>query len=656
MWLARLKKAVILALIVGGVSAATIGAFRGLPFLASAERWIADYRIATLLAPEPQSEDIVVVAITEETLELFPYRSPVDRKFVADLLKTLEQRGVRGILVDILFDQPTEDEKDDYLKETLDAIKVPLVISYGRQENFLTDEQVEFLDDFVKPEQRGFADLLDDGFDAVVREIYPGRKLPDETFLPGVAPALDKKLGVAPPETVIALAYHGRPNVETPAFKTFPAHAVGFLPPEWLKGKIALVGADVSYTIGFSDRHRTPFAAAPGGERRAGVIPGIEVHAHALSQLLDGRRAPNLEARGNWALIAAFALFGMALGLIEMHVALRIGAAAVALPLLWIGGFMAFRYEGFMVPLLQPSLALGLSMWMTDAYTGRQERQQKKFISQVFSKYVSGDLLDEIIKDPKILSMDATRREMSLLFTDVAGFTTISEKMEPADLANLLNEYLDGACKEVFRYGGTVNQFTGDAIYAMFNAPREQPDHAQRALNCAIAIDNFSQGFVKEKAAIGVEFGKTRIGVHTALASVGNFGSRERFEYKALGDAVNTASRLEGLNKYFGTHLLISGGCAQYCQDQPMRPLGHVVVKGREHPIEVMEPLSAERDQSEFIARYRAAFAALDRGEAAAKDMFEALHRENPEDGPTAFHLERIQAGQVTARVVMDDK
>jgi class 3 adenylate cyclase/CHASE2 domain-containing sensor protein len=623
-------------------------------FLSAIERWVADYRIATLTPPEPQHPEIIVIGLTEETLELFPYRSPIDRKFVAEVVQTLADRGVKAMMIDILFDQPTEDDKDDLLRKTLAGLKIPTVVSYGRQEDELTDTQVEFLDEFVGVKQRGFAFLPKDDIDATARWIYPGRALPDGTYIRGVAGALGEKLGATPPEGQVRIAFRGQPDVETQPFRMFPAHAIAALPPAWFKDKIALIGADLSYTVGFADRHRTPFAAGPNV--RAGMLPGVVIHGHALAQVLDGRRSPEVGFDVQIVLVAVMGLIGMVLGKLELPPLARFSAAGVIIVAGWIAGFVVFRYATILAPLVGPTLSLLISQWATDLHVGRQERQQRRFIQQAFTKYVSPELLKEILKDPTKLSLEATRKEVSIIFTDVQGFTTISEKLEASVLADLLNRYLDGACKEIFKLGGTINQFTGDAIYAMFNAPADQPDHAQRALTAAIKIDEFSERFVKEEAAKGLPFGLTRIGVHTAVTNVGNFGSPDRFEYKALGDAVNTCSRLEGLNKYFETRMCISHANAKHSPDQPFRPIGHIVMKGKAEAIFVLEPLTGDRPNSPATAAYLKAYALMDKNDPSALAAFEALQAAEPRDGLVAFHIERLKAGETGSRVVMADK
>ncbi|MBI1245332.1 MAG: CHASE2 domain-containing protein [Alphaproteobacteria bacterium] len=644
------------ALVIGALAAIlTFGIFYFFPFLGAAERWTRDFRIANLSPPEPQHPDIVIAAINEETLSSFPYRSPVDRKFLSDTIKAVVSKGAKALLIDVLFDQETEEEKDDALQETLQSLKIPFAISYSDSPTYVTDEQLEYLNNYVKPQWRGLADIEPDKTDGIIRFVPAPRDLKDGTHVPNVAARVAQLLGATVPEKQTVIAWRGEPDSETAPFREFPSHAARVLPAAWFKDKIVLIGADLSLT----DRYRTPFSI--GRDRGDNRMAGIVIQAHILAQMLEGRVAPEDRAFGPYLVtLALLALIGASLGTTGVPIWARFGGAVLAVVLLWAAGWYLFKANhpfvplveamtggrNLLIPLIDPIVALGLALWLSDAWSGREERQQKKFIQGVFSKYVSAELLTEIVKDPKKLDLSASRRPMSLIFTDVQGFTTLSEKLEAAHLADVLNRYLDGGCREIWKYGGTINQFTGDAIYAMFNAPREQPDHAKLALKAALDIDAFSEKFRAGEREKGVDMGMTRIGVHTAEANVGNFGSLDRYEYKALGDAVNTAARLEGLNKYFGTRILITQQTRDASPEIPCRKVGGVIVKGKSEPIHVYEPLPPDRASDENTKAYLAAFELMKAKDPGALAAFEELCKRFPDDALAEYHLERLQAGE----------
>lgn len=295
-------------------------------------------------------------------------------------------------------------------------------------------------------------------------------------------------------------------------------------------------------------------------------------------------------------------------------------------------------------------------MWGTEAAMGYEARQQKEFIQGVFSRYVSPKVVGELIRDPAKLTLEGERRAATFLFTDVAGFTTMSEAVTGTELARILNLYLDGMVRVVQQNDGLVDKFIGDAVFAMFNVPLDQPDHWERAVRCALELDRFAEKFRAEQNAAGVPFGVTRIGVHSGMATVGNFGSHDKMEYTALGDAVNTASRLEGLNKYFGTRMCVSEVTHAECKGIPFRPMGQVIVKGKTQALGVFEPLSEERAQSDYIKRYLHAYQHLEAGAEDTLALFEQLYAENPYDGCVEIHLERLRAGTLSPEIAMTEK
>ncbi len=642
-----MNKRIIQALI--AVSAALAGYVitDRIPFLSMGERWLADYRIATLLPPEPQHPDIVIAAITEDTLRQFPYRTPVDRRFLAGLIETLEKDGVRAIGLDVLFDQPTEPDKDERLKAVIDAVRVPLAISTAGAEEGLNDAQLAFQDAFVPPAAKGMANLAKDGFDGTVRQTFPGKG-----GKPSLAYALAVQLtGHEGPPGPVSIAWHGQPSADVPAFRELPAQAVPMLPAAWLRNKIVLIGADLTLT----DRHRTPFSTVIKGPRS--LMPGITVHAHTLAQLIDHRAGPAAGPLTGGALALGAAVIGVALAELASGLAMELGLAALALIALWGVGFWAFPGLGILLPLVTPTLALAGAVWAADVHGNRQDRKMKKFILDAFSRYVAPSIVDHLVADPKALKLGGERREISILFTDLAGFTTLSEKADPDTLGPMLNGYLGGISRIVIDHQGTIVDFIGDAVMAIFGAPVIQPDHAARAVACARAIDAYSTQFRSTGEPARWDWGITRIGVHAGTVLIGNFGAEIRFKYSPVGDAVNSASRLEGLNKHFGTRLIASEAVLPPDQRTAARPIGRIILKGRKDAMEVFELLEPGLADTPFFQRYRLAYDALDRGDVrVATAKFTELSFENPNDGCVALHLGRLAAGACDTEIRMTEK
>ncbi|HEV2676327.1 MAG TPA: adenylate/guanylate cyclase domain-containing protein [Aliidongia sp.] len=646
-----LQASVIVLVAVIGIEGATQVGFVGRG-LDSAEEWSRDLRLTIgnifkrSTTPHPE---IVVVTITESVLDAFKYRSPVDRQFLSDLLDKLAAKHVQAIGVDVLLDRPTEPDKDAALRHTLRTLPVPVVMSFVEDPRLLEPEPLKFLKEFVPPEERGMANIPF-GKDNVVRSIYPGEFDHDGHYIPGLARAILGRIGIQTPDEEPRLRYLQPLADGSPPFTEIEADTVEFVPEALLAGKIVLVGADLSIT----DRHLTPFSRNQGG--LDGEMAGVIIHAHGLAQLLDGKGVKMLPQAAAILLLAFMAVIGTTLGRLALPTWGQAGIGLGLIALFWAGGFVIYGETELFIPLVDPTVVFAAASWLTDLVIGREMRQQRNFVTNALSRIVSHKVVDELLRDPSKLSVAATRREMTYLFTDVAGFTTLAESITSDQLSDLLNHYLQGLCDEILRAEGTVCRFIGDAVFALWSAPIEQPDHAARAVACALAIDAHTQAFRHAQKEKGLSFGKTRIGVHSGDAMVGFFGANDRMEYTALGDNVNASSRLESLNKFFGTRIAISEATALQAPDVPMRLVANVIVKGKSLPMKIYEPLKSQVIESGYAARYAVAYAALEAGSPDTPALFEALAVENPDDGVVSFHLERLRRGVIEQEVVLLEK
>jgi len=634
----------------------SVAAVENLPFLTNADSFVADWETAILTPAEPLDPDIVIVAIDEDTMAQLPYRAPIDRGFLADVLSGLAQTGPRAIGIDVLFDQPTEPAKDEALRRVLAGLKMPVRIAYTESGNVVTEGQKSFLANFVPPERRALVNVAEDQFD-VVRWVYPGAQTRDGRYVMGFSRSLAEAVGVKTPAEQVPIVWRGRPAAELKFFPQFSAYAVKtlydvkHLPADWFKDKVVLIGSDITLI----DRHRTPYTTVFASTE--GMLAGVVIQADALSQLLHHRSAPDITLAGRLAVALALGALGAVLGLSSTHIAARIGMGLLAIIGIWAGGAGLFHLGGPLMTPLAPTLSLAMSFFAMEAASGAEARAQRKFIEGVFSHHVAQEVVDQILSDPdKMTSLEGERREMTFVFTDIANFTTTSESMESRELARVLNAYLEGMAEIVQKHKGMVDKFIGDAVVAIFNAPIDLPGHAAAAVRCALEMEEFSTRFSKEQNEREVPFGLTRIGVHTGTAVVGNFGSRTRHNYTASGDAVNTAARLEGLNKYFSTRISVSGETRELCTGIHFRPTASVVLKGKSKAIEVWEPLPEGDRRLAFADRYEKAYIMLKQGSDGAADMFETLAKEAPDDPSLAFHLHRIHEGVRGVTVVMTDK
>ena len=270
------------------------------------------------------------------------------------------------------------------------------------------------------------------------------------------------------------------------------------------------------------------------------------------------------------------------------------------------------------------------------------------------SRYFSPNLARQLASDVESIDLAGQRREVTSMFTDVANFTTLAETLSPDVLSSLLNEYLSGMTDIVFAHDGTVTKIVGDALHVLFGAPGDQPDHAARAVECALAMDAFAQALRETWRDRDVALGPTRIGVHAGPAIVGNFGGSRFFDYTAYGDTINTAARLELANKQLGTRICISGSVAERVEGFRGRPVGDLLLRGRKEPIRVFEPLRPEQHDDPATAAYLAAFAKLEANDPTALAAFAAELGARPDDQLASFHLKRLLNGATGTQIVME--
>ena len=401
---------------------------------------------------------------------------------------------------------------------------------------------------------------------------------------------------------------------------------------------------DGKYVLfGFSAPGLLDQRASPMSETYAGV----EIHATMLDNLLSGDfRVPVPGADGPWAFLLTLMLIvvavGASLGAVSVSGALR--SVLVYLAFLVVPPVLAgLSWFGTVaLPVLPFFGASALSLAGAGIVNYATEGKQRRFIKSAFSQYLSPDVINRLIQNPDRLRLGGERREITIFFSDLQGFTTISEGLEPEGLTALLNRYLTAMAKVIKEEGGTIDKYEGDAIIAFWNAPLDQEDHAVRgiraSLRCQEALAEM-RPVLKEMAG-GKEM-LMRIGMNTGPAVVGNMGSTDRFDYTMFGDSVNLAARLEGVNKQFGTYTMVSNATLNAAKKGGFRAfsreLARVEVVGKSEPVTVYEPMTKEdwekggdlwRSFAEALSLFytgrfseaRAAFASLaDRDPASAK-------------------------------------
>ena len=304
-------------------------------------------------------------------------------------------------------------------------------------------------------------------------------------------------------------------------------------------------------------------------------------------------------------------------------------------------------------------LELTINKTITDLGKLREAHRLREAAEQArakLSRYFSPNLVQQLVESPESLNLGGERRNLAFVFTDLTDFTTLVETLEPLLIVSLLNEYLDAMTKIVFRHGGTVDKVVGDAVHAMFGAPLAQPDHADRAIACAMEMDEFAEAFRKQNNAGGIPLGVTRIGVHTGPAIVGNFGGEQFFDYTAHGDAINTTARLESANKHFGTRICVSGNVVDQVKAFKGRPIGTVLLSGKVEELKLFEALTPEMARQQATAAYNEAYLKLEADDPGANQAFASLVGQYGDDPLSTFHLKRTLRGETGVRFTLSNK
>ena len=419
----------------------------------------------------------------------------------------------------------------------------------------------------------------------------------------------------------------------------------GKVDPLQVKDHIVFVGATAQ---GLGDT-----AYSPLGE----LIPGIEGHVQLVEQLLTGETL----SRPTWendllvaTLLGTWLLLGLALARFRP-------AWSVLLGLLIVSGLFVLSVWLFVARHLlfdpfYPALAVSALFIIMMVPRYLQTEWEQRWIKNAFSRYVSPNRVKYLQENPQQLELGAVYRECSFVMTDLEGFTGLMEKFAPDLLSNLLNEYLENMIQIAFRHDGTLDRIVGDAVAVIFSAPLAQADHAARALACAAEMDAFARKFSLDKQEQGIPFGLTRIGVNTGTVLVGNFGGKTMLDYRALGDPINTAARLETINKQLGTRICVSGATVALCDKFIGRPSGHLVLKGKTEAVATFEPLTAEQAAQPNIVEYLAAYALMEAESPEAKEAFIKLAEKYPDDPLAVYHAKRLATGETGSRVVMTSK
>ncbi|WP_456406462.1 CHASE2 domain-containing protein [Caldithrix abyssi] len=653
-----------------------------------------DWRIKKKFEKRPTIDDIIIVDIDERANQKLGKYSQWPRKYHAQIVDFLHRAGAMAIGLDILYDrdiwQPDQDR--EFVRTVREAGNVYTAIYFAKAdsdnwlpvmksepegfeaERFYYTMPLENASRFRREErmESRFVELLNASrgvghvnfngdIDGIVRRnhlftnfnhhLYPtlGFKIFMDAL--GVDSVLfdvrnqvmnlyrenERLMGIPTDE-------YGNMYINWAGpFKTF--RYISFydvlkaeernLPPEIFKNKIVLLGTSLA---GLYDLRNVPFQRA---------FPGVEIHANIIYTLINQNFITKMNEKSTLLLLI---LIGVVLGLILIRTKPLFSVAfSIVLGFLYvIVVTIIFFEQNYWIEIIAPLMTILLSFSLIYVYRYITEEKDKRFIRSTFSHFVTKSVVDELLANPEKIKLGGEKKECTVLFSDVAGFTTISEQLEPEELVQLLNEYLTEMTNIVFKYDGMLDKYEGDAIMAVFGAPIERGNHAYQA--CATALE------MQEKLSAMREVWKRqnrpelymRIGINTGPMVVGNMGSESRFDYTVMGDAVNLGARLEPANKIYGTNIMIGEGTVKKAGDTIIvRPLDLLRVKGKTEPVWVYELVGlSEKGLSDDMLRVLDLFKKglnhyLKRDwESAINYFMQALAiREN--DGPSQCYLER---------------
>jgi adenylate cyclase len=563
------------------------------------------------------------------------------RELHGELVRTLAREGARAVAFDVLFDYPGDPEQSAAFAAGIAEAKNVVLGSTVEQIEDSRFRQMKLIEPFGPLAQAaaavGDVSLMEDR-DGVIRSAWLLHDERPSLALAAYEIATGPWAGRAHGPRLID--YYG-PSRTVPTVSLYQAlEPVKYLPPGFFRNRLVFVGASLvaaAVPAEAKDSFRTPFR---GGTR--GNTFGVEIHATIAANLLEGRRitpAPPL--------LVALMLLLLPLLVTMVFIYLRpVGAAfaLLGLELIPVGAaYLAFARWQVWLPVIIPSVVqLPVAYASSVVWYYLTTVREREKIRRAFAFYLSPSMIRRITDSPGRLNLGGEEVMGTAMFTDIKGFTSIAEGMTAPETAALLNDYFSVATGHVFDTGGTLIKYIGDAIFAIWGAPLPMNDHASPACRAAVGMTRLGQSLGDRPAGRLV----TRVGVHTGSMLVGNLGSSQRFDYTAIGDTVNLAARLEGINKPFGTRALASGETIAATDGSLVsRLIGQVQVVGRGKPVAVHELLGMAGEATTPDARAIERFGrALDdyrarRFREAAQGFEEVRRMCGGQDGPSEFYL-----------------
>lgn len=590
-----------------------------------------------------------------------PDNASWDRVFYARLLDRLTAEGARGVVFDIVFSDTNQIRLDgdaDFAR----AIKSNGRVILGADFHYTADGSPTVkraIDQFIDVTADWGLVQLDTHEDLTVRRhlhIHPDPNAEQFSSMSWQAAHL---LGVPEAQKQEDRAmerwmnYYGPPEVvQVSGEKTLkiPGTIPGVsfwqaietnadCPPGFFSNKVVFVGGNVKthFASERKDEYRSPYTGR-------NFIPGVEVQATEFLNLLrHDWLTRSTFVQEKWLVLLAGLLFGIGLTCFRPTTAAGLALLAMV-AVTWLAHYLFWHHRFWFPWLIVVAVQIPVAMLWSVLYNSLSAYVQNRLLEQSLGLYLSPKQVQRILKEPGLRQPGGSKQVVSILFSDIAGFSRISEQLDPQELVQLLNAYYEKTIRCIHQTDGTIVDIIGDAIFAIWNAPELQPDHQEKMLQAALAFQQNVTQFNGKQGGLAL---RTRVGLHTGEVVVGNVGSTEHFDYTAIGENVNLASRLEGLNKQLGTDVLLTRAAIPPTGGNwLLRPVGKFQFKGFENFVEVIEfvvTTGSPKSVKPWMDSFAAALAEFgkknfDAAEAGFKHTLEL----RPDDGPSNFYLKQI--------------
>ncbi len=639
-----MNKKVARGLAVGAAAFVLAGALGGLGLWRGLEWKSWDARMRLFAAPSSRASDIALILVDQYSLDFYKKQQvfwPWPRQMYVPILGFLKAGGAKAVFFDLVMTEPStySTEDDAMLAKAMGEagnVILPVALSDDDKETALEAEaflrRTAFASSRLRPWAENFLSATAD-LPIYLDQARGGanvREKPDEDGIYRRLPLLFKYKGIPVPGAALALA-EAAADPDAPSgvrldpdgqmlirffgptgtYRGYPAATIinGYLQmtenkkpqidPREFAGKVVLIGLSA---VGLQDIKTSPLS---------GVVPGVEIQAAALDSLWHRRflrPTPvvlDLLLALLWAVLAGVGITVLRRG---SHMLGAAGGLVLLPAVSSVAGFASGTWIRFVLPEAAVLFAVVGAAVLNYAVEGRQRR----FLKNAFRYYLSPHVIDRVIDDPGQLRLGGVKREVTSFFSDVAGFTSISEALGPEALVGLLNVYLSEMTDIILDSGGTLDKYEGDAIVAFWNAPLDIPDHARRACRAALASQ-------ERLAALAPDFEKrigrplrARIGLNSGPAVVGNMGSARRFDYTAMGDTINLAARLESAGKQYGVGILAGESTVAAAGDSIIaREVDRLRVVGKTRPVRIYELIGERRSVPASLLDRLAAFEGL---------------------------------------------